>query len=83
MPRERDDAAQLRDMFQHARLAMWLVGTLTPEEFAADDRTRLAVERCVEIIGEAARHLSPEFASKHPEVPWTKIQRQRHRLAHE
>ncbi len=34
------------------------------------------------IIGEAARALSKEFRSQHPEVPWSKIVGMRHVLVH-
>ncbi|MGE3108782.1 MAG: DUF86 domain-containing protein [Phycisphaerales bacterium] len=44
---------------------------------------RSAVERQVEVIGEASRLVSRVFREAHPEVPWSAIQAQRHRLAHE
>jgi uncharacterized protein with HEPN domain len=31
------------------------------------------VERGVEIISEASRHLTPELKARHPEIPWLKI----------
>ncbi len=43
----------------------------------------MAVERAVEIIGEAARRLSDDFKENHPEVPWRSIIGQRNVLAHE
>ena len=36
-----------------------------------------AVERKLEIIGEAARKLSAAFQQSHPEIPWSKITGQR------
>ena len=42
-----------------------------------------AIERKVEIIGEAARLLSKEFKDAHPEIPWKGIVGMRHVLAHE
>jgi uncharacterized protein with HEPN domain len=44
---------------------------------------RAAVERSIEIIGEAARRVSREFQEQHPDIPWQKIIAQRHVLAHE
>lgn len=44
---------------------------------------QLAVERCVEIIGEAARNISAPFKGAHPEIPWRLIIAQRNVLAHE
>ncbi len=42
-----------------------------------------AVERAVEIIGEAAWQVSDDFRRAHPEIPWRPIIAQRHVLAHE
>lgn len=44
---------------------------------------RSAVERQIEIIGEAARRVSKELPDAHPEILWRPIQAQRHVLAHE
>lgn len=49
-----------------------------------DDCTlRGAVERHVEIIGEAANRISQTFRDNHPEIPWQSIISQRHVLADE
>jgi uncharacterized protein with HEPN domain len=53
------------------------------DSFVSDRRLRLAVERELEIIGEAARHVSPAFQNAHPEIPWRAIVGQRNLLAHE
>ena len=44
---------------------------------------RYAAERLLLIIGEAANHLSPQFRSEHPEIPWAIFVRFRNILAHE
>ena len=44
---------------------------------------RRAVEREVEIIGEAANHLSAAFQDDQPVIPWSRIIAQRHVIAHE
>ncbi len=44
---------------------------------------RDAVERRVEIMGEAARGVSKSLQEAHPEIPWRKIMGTRHILAHE
>ena len=41
-----------------------------------------AVARCLEIIGEAAKHLPDEMTDDHPEVPWRAICGFRDVLAH-
>ena len=83
MPADARDAAHLWDMLDAAREAVGYVGGLTFSAFERDRRTRRAVERCVEIVGEAARKVSRDFEAEHPEVPWQKIVAMRHVLAHE
>ena len=87
MPRKpadpaRDDAWVL-DMLTAARAVQSFVRGRTYEEYATDLMLRSAVERQVEIVGEAARGISDPFKTAHPEIPWRPIMAQRHRLAHE
>jgi len=42
----------------------------------------LPLVKCLEIIGEAANRVSPEFCDDHPEIPWLDIVGMRHRLIH-
>jgi uncharacterized protein with HEPN domain len=53
------------------------------QDYESDTMLRRAVERSVEIVGEAARRVSKSFAEANPQIPWSKIVVQRHRLAHE
>lgn len=46
---------------------------MTFEDYQKDARTRLAMERCVEIISEAARRMPQELQEKHPDIPWDDI----------
>ena len=50
--------------------------------FDSDIVLRRAVERCLEIMGEAAKAVSVEFAAAHPEVPWSDMAKVRDRLSH-
>lgn len=50
--------------------------------WAADEDRRLIAERLVEIIGEAARALSPERRALHPNVDWTGLVGLRNVLVH-
>jgi uncharacterized protein with HEPN domain len=42
-----------------------------------------AVIRQIEIIGEAARRLSPDLRNSHPDIPWRDISGMRHKLIHD
>jgi uncharacterized protein with HEPN domain len=46
---------------------------VTLDAFEADWRKRWLVERGVEIISEASRHLTDELKARHPEIPWPKV----------
>ncbi|HUU55562.1 MAG TPA: HepT-like ribonuclease domain-containing protein [Armatimonadota bacterium] len=81
-PEERD-AGFLLDMLEHARGVINVVAGKTLEDYLLDETLRLVVERRLEIIGEAARHVSSAFRETHPEVPWSGIIAQRNLLIHE
>ena len=48
---------------------MRFVHGLDLDAFVADDKTFYAVTRCLEIISEASRDLSPAFKARFPEIP--------------
>ena len=81
--RHRGDQACLWDMLKASRSARDIAGTHTKEQYDSDQLLRLAAERLVEILGEAARHVTLAFKREHPEIPWRRITEQRHLLAHE
>ena len=48
-----------------------------------DDRTlRLALAHLIQIIGEAARRVSPECRETRPEIPWKAVMGMRHKVVH-
>jgi len=81
-PDERD-AAYLWDMLDAARTMQQLISGLDFTQYSNDRRTQLAVERSLEIIGEAAGRVSALFRNAHPEIPWRQIIGQRNVLIHE
>jgi len=83
MPLSKRDPANLWDMLQAAVKIQRFLKNQTFENFLEDDMLRAAVERNLEIIGEAARRLSEEFKQEHPEIPWRQIIALRNVLIHE
>ena len=83
MPPEKQDLALLLDMLDSAQALMQMVAGMSYEAYCGDRKTRRAVEREIEIIGEAARGVSDACRATMPEIPWKKIVAQRHILAHE
>lgn len=70
-------------MLEAARTIQSFMTGVRFEEFLKDRKLQLAIERCVEIMGEASRRISDELKAEHPEIPWTRIISQRNVLAHE
>jgi uncharacterized protein with HEPN domain len=83
MPLSWRDPANLWDMLEAAERVLSFLKNKTFEDFLKDDMLRAAVERNLEIIGEAARRTSEEFKQEHPEIPWRQIIAQRNVLIHE
>jgi uncharacterized protein with HEPN domain len=81
-PDERD-AAYLWDMLDAARSVKQMISGLSFIDYDNDRRTQLAIERALEIVGEAAGRVSKQFRDSHPEIPWRQIIGQRNVLAHE
>ena len=59
------------------------IAELDYQAFRADRKTIDAVERNLEIIGEAAANLPDEVLVRWPEVPWHRMRGLRNLLAHE
>ncbi len=83
MQPEKADAAYLWDMLDAARAISEFVAGKTLHDYLKSRLLRGAVERHVEIIGEAANKVSAGFQSSHPEIPWRKVINQRNVLVHE
>ena len=69
----RSDAALLTDIRENIRLAEAFTNGLTFEAFATQIEKLYSVTRCLEIISEASRRLSPEIKLRYPELRWSEI----------
>jgi len=56
---------------------------LKMEQYLKDRKLQLAIERLLEIIGEAANRVTIDFQQNQPGIPWRKIIGQRNVIAHE
>jgi uncharacterized protein with HEPN domain len=83
MPHEKANVAYLWDMWDAAQAIREFVSGKTFHHYQNDRMLRGAVERHLEIIGEAANRVSLDFQASHPEIPWRRIIAQRHVIAHE
>lgn len=78
----RDDACLL-DMLIHARRARSFTESATLEGFVSDVKLQAATLHVLQIVGEAASRVSPDFRGSHPEIAWERIINLRHRLVHD
>ncbi len=83
MPPEARDPAYLWDMLDAARSIQEFTQDAVFNDYAGNKMMRSAVERQLEILGEAARRVSDGFKEGHPGVPWRQIVGLRNLLAHE
>ena len=83
MEDERRDGALLLDMLTFAEQAKAIVLDRSYETFIKDRIRVLALERALELVGEAARKVTPARKAAIPEIPWNLIAGQRNVLAHQ
>jgi uncharacterized protein with HEPN domain len=64
---------RLTDIIEASELIREELSGITLDAFESDRRKRWLVERGIEIISEASRHLSAELKARHPDIPWSKV----------
>ncbi|MGH7212051.1 MAG: HepT-like ribonuclease domain-containing protein, partial [Acetobacteraceae bacterium] len=64
---------RLSDIIEAVERVRGVVGDATLATFVDDWESRWLVERGVEIISEASRHLTAELKARHPDIPWPKV----------
>jgi uncharacterized protein with HEPN domain len=67
---ERDALEDIRDNIARA---LRLVDGLDLDGFLGDDKTFYAATRCLEIVSEASRRLTPAFKARFPGIPWKDV----------
>ena len=67
------DMSRLWDILDAARTIIEFTQGQRFEDFLKDRKTRNAVERNLEIAGEAARCVSLETREHYPDIPWRPI----------
>lgn len=76
------DERYLEDIVEAiVRIEKYTAATL--DVLDSDELVQTWVVHHLQIIGEAARELSPELKDGHPEVPWRQIIGMRHILVHQ
>jgi uncharacterized protein with HEPN domain len=79
---KRDYLVYSEDMLDAMEKAELAVSGVDYDRFVNDFMINFVVVRALEIVGEAARRLSPEFRTRYPAVPWKKMAGMRDRIIH-
>jgi len=64
---------RLTDIIEATERIHAVLADMPLDVFEADWQRQWLVERGVEIISEASRHLTDELKARHPEIPWQKV----------
>jgi uncharacterized protein with HEPN domain len=79
---ERDYRDFLNDMVLACHSIIRFVDGMSLDDYPADERTRYAVMRAYEILGEAVRHLPEPMKMANADIPWAMMTAVRNRIAH-
>jgi uncharacterized protein with HEPN domain len=77
-----DDQTRLSHLIEAAEKAIAFASGRSRRDLESDELLRLALTKLVEIVGEAAKQVSDETRTSHPQVPWAAAGRMRDRLVH-
>ena len=78
----KDDRIRMQHMLDAALEAESFSATRSRSDLDHDRMLVLSLVKDVEIIGEAAAHITEDTRAKHPEIPWSEIVGMRNRLIH-
>ena len=76
------DSESILDILESAQMIRRYVAGITRQDFLRETQVQDSVIRRLEIIGEAAGRISPEFREAHPEIQWSEIRGMRNRMIH-
>jgi uncharacterized protein with HEPN domain len=80
--KERECRDFLEDILRYMRYAENFVKGYSFEEFAEDEKTIIALVKCIEVVGEASKRIPEEVRREYPAVPWRDMAGIRDRLVH-
>jgi uncharacterized protein with HEPN domain len=79
---KRGNVEFLSDILEAAKRIQTYISGMDYRSFLDDLKTRDAVLRNLEIIGEAAKNINDDFREQYPEVPWKEMSGARDKLIH-
>ena len=82
MKTARDYRDFLQDLLAACQSIIGFAQGMTLEAYLADEKTRYAVMRGYEIMGEAVRHVPDAIKLANPDIPWATMAAVRNRIVH-
>jgi len=79
----KDDWIYIGHMLDMSRKAVDAVAGKSRSDYNDDEILRMALTHFIQVIGEAARKVSPEFQAAYPQILWREIVGRRHRIVHD
>lgn len=70
------------DILENITLMEEIIGVRGYEEFIANTEKKYAVVRCIEIIGEAVKHVPEHVRQKYTDLPWREMAGMRDKVIH-
>lgn len=79
----RDEKLYVSDIPESIRKIEAYTRNISFEEFSEDDKTKDAVLRNLEVVGEAVENISDGVKARYPDIDWKVIAGMRDKLIHE
>jgi uncharacterized protein with HEPN domain len=76
------DWVSLQQMLDHAQEAIRFASGKSEADVVSDRLLQLALVKLVEVVGEAAKRVSPDVQAQFSDIPWKAIVGMRNRLVH-
>ena len=77
------DKSYIYDILKYSQEVIDIIKDENHNSFVNNRIKRLAIERLIQIIGEAANHLSSDFMQENQDIPWAKIIGLRNKIVHD
>ncbi|MBF0537735.1 MAG: DUF86 domain-containing protein [Nitrospirae bacterium] len=72
----------IRDVLEYIEKTERFVAGMSYEDFSKDEKTSLAVIRCIEVMGESAKNIPDHVRDKYPQIPWKDMAGMRDIIVH-
>jgi uncharacterized protein with HEPN domain len=78
-----DELAYVKHILDEALYLQTTAANLERSAFLTDPTLQRAFVRSLEIMGEASKHISEAFRTRHPSIPWRAMAGMRDRMIHD